>query len=177
MLLLTLNLEPGSPAAAVAIAAKAAVKLKAFTMPAQEVEITAGEDDLALLIPSVEPLSVGFPPVRPKLVAEISFDAGTRIVEDSAGYVTGMPLDVSGAYRPRFKVQWVGLTLAERNQVRAFLGNGDIASCVCHTRNAFDVELDGPGSGATKLRPVEAFRDVWEGKPAYGIEVLCEQVL
>ena len=179
MVLLTLNLTSLDPAAAIATAAQAAVKLRLFLRGPQAVVITAGEDDLALLIPSDEPISVGPPPIAPALIEELSLSddagGGVRTVPDSAGYIVSMPL--AGGYRPRFSVRWQGLTFSERNLVLEFLRGVDFTSQVAGGRSAFDVELDGPGSGVTKVRPVEPFSDTWETKTAYTIEVKVEEIL
>lgn len=167
------------PAVAVIPPALAAVKLRPFTMSPQTLTPTAGVDNLAILVPTGEPLSVGAPPVRPGLVAGVGFspDGAGRVMNDSAGYAVSSPLDVKGSRRPLFDVEWDGVTLAERNLVVAFLQGLDLPTQVGHERSAFDVELDGPGSGVTHLRPIEPFIDEWMAMAAYRVKVRCEQVL
>jgi hypothetical protein len=181
MLLFTLNLEisPGDAADSIDVPAKTAVKLSRFLVPPQTVNPVAGVDDLAFLVPVDEPLSVGAPPVTPSLVSDLSFDAEglVRVMGDSAGYLTGAPLDIGGIARPLFRVEWDGELLSDRNLVIEFLRGLEVGTQVGHERNAFDIELDGPGSGITKVRPVEPFLDEQMGMKAYRISVLCEQVL
>ncbi len=155
---------------------RAAVKLRGFCVGPQTITPLVGEDDLALLVPADEPISVGAPPVAPDLVSDISFvDAGAVRMRDSAGYVVSWARDVI-AGRPRFTVSWTGLTKTERDLVIEFLRGVEITTQVAGGRNAFDIELDGESSGVTKVRPVEKFRDSWEHMTAYKVSVAVEEV-
>lgn len=176
MLLLTLNLTMPNPPAAVSAVGGAAVKLRPFTAGPQTVMPIAGEDDLALLVPADEPISAGAPPLRPGLVEEMTLTpAAVRRMHDSAGYTVSARMDnIPGAGgRARFKVRWKGMNKSERDSVIGFLRS---VTQVGGTWRSFDVELDGPGLGVTRVRPIAAFRDTWAMMTGYSVEVDVEEV-
>jgi hypothetical protein len=166
----TLAGPPAAPAEALT-GVGAAVRLKPFFSGADPLVLTAGEDGLAFLIPAAEPLSAGAPPVPPVLLQGLSTQHNGRVMPTRSGQVATTSLQTMP--RPTVTVKWDGLTLTERASVLSFLRDTCGAGVL-----AFDLEPDGPGSGAVKVRQVgpESLEDVWESRPAYSVTVQCEEV-
>ncbi|GMV26935.1 MAG: hypothetical protein AMXMBFR58_29660 [Phycisphaerae bacterium] len=97
------------------------------------------------LTPTIEPSSVGAPPLAPSLVRGVSRQIESRILRSRSNHVATSALET--AARPTFELVWGAVSTAERDQLVTFLestaGNG---------LSAFDVRLDGPGSSVTKVR-------------------------
>jgi hypothetical protein len=130
-----------------------------------------------------EPLSVGVPPIAPDLVRRLATGLPVRVVESEAGIVHTVPVDV--AARPRVSVAWSGLTLARRNTLRTWLVGAVLGGVM-----AFDLEPDGPGSGALRVRLTGAWTETERelgsiaaggvGNPGPGVFDIaadCEEIL
>lgn len=146
-----------------------AARLRPFISGPNTVTPTAGANNLALLIPAAEPLSVGLPPVQPVLGRRISVPYRVRRVGVRSGQTAALALDV--APRPRFQVVWDGLVKADRDALLAW-----IAEELEGTRFAFDLEVEGPGSTPVTVRPVADALDEWMDKAAYRISLEVEEV-
>lgn len=147
-------------------------QLRPFRQGAEPTTITPGSGaaaDQHALIPLTEPASVGAPPFVPALVSAVTIESTTRRVRDAAGYTSSAPLDL--AQRTRWTVAWSGLSLADRNELLAWLDQD-----VEHGLWSFTLEPDGPGTGDVEVRPVSLPVDRWIALVHYDVAVEVEEV-
>lgn len=166
-----------------------AITLAPFRSPAPAFtpSIGTGSTQLIPLVPVAEPISVGAPPTAPNFVTSVDpgYDGVVRSRRTASGHLKTST--TRSAPRPRFSVEWRGLSKSERDALWAW-----ILQDLGVTEKAFTVELDGvDGGGEANLRmlstPEEthAFakhRGGGEGGPAeahvYHIgPVQCEEVI
>lgn len=121
------------------------------------------------LIPTAEPASAGAPPIRPNLTAGLARGHPSRKVAVRAGYDALGPIDT--APRPTCRVTWGPLSKANRNTLLEWLRDD-----VVDGQFAMTIEVDGPGEGSVKLRPIAEPVDTHIGRQVYRIEVDCEEV-
>ncbi len=132
---------------------------------------TGGVGGLVLALPADEPLSVGPLPVAPDLVRSVDLAYAVRSVRSRSGALVTSPL--ASVPRPAYRLSWSRLTESEAAELRAFMV--DDAEGV---RFAFDLEIDGVGSGATVT--VRALGPLVFERVAVGVlrvpELLVEEV-
>lgn len=142
--------------------------------------IGTGSGQLIALVPVAEPLSVGAPPVLPSFVraVEPGYAGMVRSVRSVSGHLKTSR--TRSAPRPRFTLEWVGLSLSQRNALWSWMF-GDVGGG--GTLQAFTLEIDGPGtSSTTNLRMFRTPEEthVWRkrtGEHVYRIgPVECEEI-
>ncbi|MFZ2875480.1 MAG: hypothetical protein WAZ94_13485 [Phycisphaerales bacterium] len=124
-----------------------AVQFRPWRTGANGTAPVAGDGGFQPLVPIDEPLSVGAPPVTPALVAAMNYTDPTHRTAVRSGWVRTRP--AGGSPRPTFRVSWRGLSKTERDSLLDWF-----AGTVRWTLLAFDVEVDGPGTGAVRVRAV-----------------------
>lgn len=134
----------------------ARAQLRDFETGSDPVTLVAGEDDLELLVPLSEPLSVGAPPVRPSLVRRIEIPGGASIRRSVGGHPKVR--DREGASRPQYEISWGALTQAEHDTLRDWLDN-----TLNLTEFAFEVNLDDDDETEMGYEPT---RVIFVGKPS-----------
>ncbi len=145
------------------------VKFKPYARGPDPIQPMGGVGGLALYIPADEPLSSGPPPIAPALLRSMTVPHSRRLGGVVSGQTASLALDL--VPRPRWTVSWIGWEFAERNQILVFLRD------TCRSGLfGFDVEVDGPGTGAVMVRALEEARDSWETQAAYRIDVEVEEV-
>lgn len=129
---------------------------------AETLTLTPGVNGLAFAASAVEPLSAGEPPFPPDLVEEVTKPYRVRNVGyRSGGRVTG-PL--RGKSRPRYRVAWTTLTVAERGSLITWFRD-----TVGGTRLGFDVRVDGIGTPIVKLRALADPVHNWKARDAHDV--------
>ena len=146
-----------------------AVQYKPFLLGTQDPIVPgdggdAGAEDLALLVPPVEMLSAGFPPVPPAFVTKVQTSSGVRRVATASGHAVTSALATTRG-RSQFDVGWGLLTADRRDALIAFLRDEvvlDVDGGSQGSVYAMTVEVDGPGTdSAAKLR-IAAVPTGWE---------------
>lgn len=119
-----------------------------FTTGPERRPAVPGECDLAFLIPDVEPLTVGEPPLVPVLVEAMEIRYRRRDRRTRSGQRVLVP--TSTKLRPRFRVRWGPLTLAEREILRAWFRDE-----LQGGRYAMTLRVDGPNTPPAAFRMVD----------------------
>ena len=119
--------------------------------------ITIGDDNFAAAGSLFEPFSVGELPIAPKLITrgQTVYGIEPRKVRAVAGYAVTGAMVTAG--RARWSLEWKILTRAERDSLVSFFANLVLASVNSGGLRGFDLEPDGPGTGAIAARPLGAF--------------------
>ncbi|MGH7132694.1 MAG: hypothetical protein ACREJO_12180 [Phycisphaerales bacterium] len=159
-----------------------AVKLRLFKAPAQATGPSVGADDFVAMVPLVEVLSAGDPPVAPTLVQRLTPGVWSRrVVRSSAGYTHTAALDRAG--RSRWVVGWPTLTRGERDALVAFFRD-EVVVGEGGGQFGFTIEPDGPGNGTLVVRPIGPVAHRWVAgngggaREVHAIEgVECEEVV
>ena len=147
-----------------------AVKVSDWKQGAEALTLTPGEDDLALLLPAAEPVSVGEPPYAPDLVARLSTGHRVRLARCRSGELISHSLGTKA--RPVLTLAWSGLTLAERDTLTDWFRD-----TVQGTRNAFTIRPDGPDTTTVNVRLLTDMTSSWRSRPAYDIlDVAVEEI-
>lgn len=141
------------------------------------VTLTPSPTGFQALVPIVEPLTAGAPPVTPTLVRAVSPNYDTRGGRTRSGHRLTRPGVTLP--RPTCVVRWGALTLAQRNTLLDW-----IHTTLLPGVQAMTVEVDGPGaatgpggsSSAVKLRALAPPTDTHVGKGCWTVELSCEEV-
>lgn len=149
---------------------EAAIKIRDHFTGAEPTTLTPGSGSWYPLTAIGEPGSVGLPPITPTLYAGHAKDYRTRAVRVRSGQLATSALETVGRVRGA-RVEWIGLTKANRDTLREWL-DGTVRGVA-----AFQIEPDGPGTGAKNVRMVGKVQDENVGKGAWNVAVDVEEVL
>ena len=146
-----------------------------------EPSVGTGAGQLIPLVPLSEPIAAAAPPVKPNFIQVIDPGwAEPRRVTSVSGHVKTSA--VLGEPRPRVRVEWTGLSFAERQAMWEWIYDADVG-LAGGTFRAFVVELDGvDGGGEAKVRmlapPTETHKFRKAGTAGvYAITGECEEIV
>lgn len=149
-----------------------AVNLRAWQHATQVVNgPQGGVDNLLQLVPTVEGLLAGGPPVLPVLVQRVEHDDHVRRLLGASGMAVTRPL--SSAARVRYSVTWPPMTLQERDAMLLWLNNE-----VQFTRHPWPLEVEGvedEASVSTAVRFLEQKAMTQFATIADGVTLMVEQ--